>query len=100
MSFEHWLYVIGVIVVIATMILRRNVVIPCIVFTFLIALSYTGNPITATQSLFNASIVAAKELFSIFLIISLMMAMLKSISATGGDELLVKPLKKLMVGPR
>lgn len=99
MSFEHWLYVIGVVVVIATMILRRNVVIPCIVFTFLIALSFSGSLVSATQSLFNASIVAAKELFGIFLIISLMMAMLKSISATGGDELLVKPLKKLMVAP-
>ena len=99
MSFEHWLYVIGVLVVIATMILRRNVVIPCIVFTFLISLSFSGNPISATQSLFTASIVAAKELFAIFLIISLMMAMLKSISVTGGDELMVQPLKKLMVGP-
>lgn len=99
MSLEHWLYVIGVIVVIVTMILRRNVVIPCIIFTFLIGLTYSGNLITAVQALFNASMVAAKELFSIFLIISLMVAMLKALSATGGDELMVKPLKKLMVSP-
>ncbi|GAW92285.1 hypothetical protein TepRe1_0243 [Calderihabitans maritimus] len=87
------------LVVVLTMILRRNVVIPCIVFTFLIGLVYTGNLITAVQAVFNASLVAAKELFGIFLIISLMVAMLKSISATGGDELLVKPMSKLMVSP-
>lgn len=99
MSLEHWLYVLGVVVVIITMILRRNVVIPCIVFTFLIGLSFSGSVIAAVQALFNASIVGAKELFGIFLIISLMVAMLKSISVTGGDELMVKPLKKLMVTP-
>jgi len=36
MTTAHWLYVIGVIVVVLTMVLRRNVVIPCIIFSFLI----------------------------------------------------------------
>lgn len=99
MTLSHWLYVLGVLVIVLTMIMRRNVVIPCILFTFLIGWAYKGSLVKAVQVLFNANLVAAKELFGIFLIISLMVAMLKSLSETGGDELLVKPLNNLMVSP-
>ncbi len=99
MTTAHWLYIIGVIIVVLTMVLRRNVVIPCIVFTFLIGWVYKASLIGGVTALFNASIVAAKELFSIFFIIAVMVAMLKSISITGADQLLVKPLKNLMVSP-
>lgn len=99
MTFAHWLYVFGVIIVVLTMILRRNVVIPCIVFTFLLGWVYLGSFIGGIQALFNASIIAAKDLFSIFYIIAIMVAMLKSISVTGADQMMVTPLKKLMVSP-
>jgi len=95
----HWLYVIGVIVVILTMIMRRNVVIPCVIFTFLIGWVYHASLVKAVQTIFNASIVAATELFSIFLIIGLMVAMLRSLSQTGADERMISPVKGLMVSP-
>lgn len=99
MTTAHWLYVIGVLVVVATMIFRRNVVIPCIIFTFVIGLYFAGSAVSAVQVVFNASLVAAKELFGIFLIIGLMVALLKTLQATGADELFVKPLNKMMTGP-
>lgn len=99
MTTSHWLYVIGVIVIVATMLFRRNVVIPSIVFTFLIGSIYLGSLVGGIQAVFNASLVAAKELFSIFLIISMMVAMLKSVSTTGADRLLVKPLQNSMKTP-
>ncbi|MCR4443076.1 MAG: hypothetical protein QHH10_12410 [Peptococcaceae bacterium] len=99
MSISHWLYVIGVLVVVLTMTLRRNVVIPCVVFTFLIGWVYLGSFIGGIQALFNASIVAAKDLFSIFMIIGLMVAMLRSLSVTGADRLLVRPLQNSMKTP-
>lgn len=99
MTLSHWLYVIGIIVVIATMILRRNVIIPCILFTFLIGLVYKGSFLGGIFALFNASIVAGKDLFSIFMIIGLMVGMLKSISVAGADQLLVKPLQNSMKTP-
>lgn len=99
MTISHWLYVIGVIVVVATMLIRRNVVIPCIIFTFLIGWIYLGSFVGGIQAIFNASLVAAKDLFSVFLIIGLMMAMLKSLSTSGADRLLVKPLQNAMKGP-
>ncbi|HHU68801.1 MAG TPA: hypothetical protein GXZ31_00685 [Thermoanaerobacterales bacterium] len=99
MTFAHWLYVLGVIAVVLTMILRRNVVIPCVIFTFFIGWVYLGSFIGGIQALFNSNIIAAQELFSVFYIIAVMVAMLKSISVTGADKILVKPLTKLMVSP-
>jgi TRAP-type C4-dicarboxylate transport system permease large subunit len=95
----HWLYVIGVVVVIGTMLMRRNVVTPCIIFTFLIGWVYHGSMVKAVQTVFEASMAAAVELFSIFLIIGLMVGMLKAMSRTGADEMMISPLKGLLVSP-
>jgi len=99
MTLAHWIYALGTIAVVITMILRRNVVIPCIVSTFLIAFIYKGSLVGAVTSVFSAQMAALSELGSIFVIIGLMYAMLKSLSVTGADELLVAPMKKLMVSP-
>jgi len=81
------------------MVFRRNVVIPCILFTWFIGWLFHGNAITGVQTVFSASLVAAQDLFSIFLIIGIMVALLKSLSVTGADQLMVVPLKGLMVSP-
>lgn len=99
MTLAHWIYALGTITVVLTMILRRNVLIPCIVSTFLIAFIYKGSLVGAVTSVFSAQMAALGELGSIFVIIGLMFAMLKSLSVTGADELLVAPMKKLMVTP-
>ncbi|WP_366922287.1 hypothetical protein MFMK1_002734 [Metallumcola ferriviriculae] len=99
MTMAHWLYIIGVLVVVLTMLFRRNVVIPCVLFTFLIGSYYLGSMVGGVQVVFNASLVAAKELFSIFLIIGLMVGLLKAISAEGADEMMIKPMKGLMSTP-
>lgn len=99
MTLGHWIYALGTIAVVLTMIFRRNVLIPCIISTFLIALIYKGSLVGAVVSVFSAQMAALRELGSIFVIIGLMYAMLKSLSVTGADELLVAPMKKLMVTP-
>lgn len=99
MGIEHWLYLAGVVVVILTMIMRRNVVIPCVVFTFVIGLIYTSSFIGAMQTVFTASLVAGTGLFNIFLIIGIMLALLRAVEREGADRLLVVPLKKIMRTP-
>ncbi|MDI3481824.1 MAG: hypothetical protein PWQ97_1479 [Tepidanaerobacteraceae bacterium] len=94
MSLAHWIYALGTLEVVLTMILRRNVLIPCIVSTFLIGFLFKGSLVGAVTTVFNANIVALSELGSVFVIIGLMVAILKSPSVTGADELLVAPLKK------
>jgi len=99
MTLGHWLYTLGILVVVITMVLRRNVLIPCILFTLLLGWQYYGSFSKGIQTIFTASIVAGSDLLSIFMIIGLMVALLKSLSATGADELMVVPLKRLMMNP-
>lgn len=99
MTVAHWLYVVGILAVVITMLFRRNVVIPCMIFTLIIGWLFKGSFIGGVLTVFNSSLIAAQDLFSIFLIIALMVMMLKSISITGSDELMVKPLKRFMISP-
>ena len=82
MTLSHWVYVIGILSVIVAMLFRRNVVIPAIIFTFIIGWLFSNNFMSGILTIFNASLVAGQDLFSIFLIIAFMVMMLKSISIT------------------
>ena len=92
----HWMYLIGVVCIIVTMMFRANVLVPSIIATFLVVFAWTGNPLDAVGSIFGASFVAAKELFNIFLVIALMTALLNSLKALKSDILMVRPFRVLM----
>src|SRR6202521_82472 len=92
----HWVYLAGVMAVVLTMILRANVVLPSIVATFVVTLAWTGSPVGAVSSIFNASFVAAKELFNIFLVIALITALLNALKALRSDVLMVQPFRTVM----
>lgn len=95
-SAAHWIYLIGILVIIAVMVMRKNVVVPAVAATFLTAWAFTGNLATGLSSVFNASLTAASELFSIFLIIALMTSLLGALRAMGADKRMVMPFQKLM----
>ncbi|WP_245992787.1 hypothetical protein [Prauserella muralis] len=78
------------------MIARKNIVVPAVVATFLTALVFSGSLITGITSVFNASLVAATNLFNIFLIIALVTAMLHSLQALGADRKMVAPFRRVM----
>jgi len=92
----HWVYLAGVIAVVLTMILRANVVVPSIVATFAVALVWTHSPVSALGSIFNASFVAAKELFNIFLVIALITSLLNALKSLRSDVLMVQPFRTVM----
>jgi hypothetical protein len=92
----HWVYLAGVVAIVVTMILRTNVVVPSIIATFLVALAWTHSPISALGSIFNASFVAAKELFNIFLVIALITSLLNALKTLGSDVRMVKPFRTVM----
>ena len=92
----HWVFLAGVVVILAAMIMRKNIVVPAVVATFLTALVYTGSLATGLSSVFNASLVAATSLFSIFLIIAMVTAMLRSLEGLGADRKMVAPFRKVM----
>jgi hypothetical protein len=92
----HWIYLSGIVLIIAVMIARKNVVIPAVAATFLTAWVFTGNFVTGLESIFSASLTAATELFSIFLIIALVTALLGSLRALGADRRMVEPFRVVM----
>ncbi|WP_407268227.1 hypothetical protein [Radiobacillus sp. PE A8.2] len=79
------------------MVFRKGVVLPTLLGTFLVAWVYQGNVIDGFTTVFNANLVAAKELFNIFLIITFMVALLHSLKDLGADRRMIQPIQKVMV---
>lgn len=96
----HWTYLAGVVVIIGVMIGRRNVVVPAVVATFLTAWFYSGSLIKGLSAIFSASLTAAAELFSIFLIIAIITALLGGLRAMGAERRMVRPFRALMYNGR
>ena len=92
----HWIYLLGVVVILATMLTRKNIIVPAVTFTFLTALVFSKSIVTGLTAVFNGSLVAAQELFSIFLIIALVTGMLGSLRALGSDKKMVAPFRSVM----
>ncbi|CAG9622984.1 hypothetical protein [Sutcliffiella rhizosphaerae] len=92
----HWMYLVGTLVIIFTMLFRQNVVVPALLVTFLVGWIFNGSFIFGLQTIFNASLVAAGELFNIFLIIAIMTALLHSLKSLGTDEQMITPFQRVM----
>ncbi|CAN5397820.1 membrane protein [soil metagenome] len=92
----HWVYLAGIVVILITMALRKNIVVPAVTATLLTAWVFSGSIITGLSSIFNASLVAAQELFNIFLIIAFVTAMLGALREMGADKLMVAPFRRVM----
>lgn len=92
----HWLYLAGIVVILITMAFRKNIVVPAVTATMLTAWTFSGSVVTGLSSIFNASLVAAQELFNIFLIIALVTAMLGALREMGADRLMVTPFRRVM----
>lgn len=97
LTVSHWLYAFFTLVIIGTMIFKKGVVLPTLLGTFVIAWVFKGNLVDGFTAIFNANLVAAKELFSIFLIITFMMALLHSLRDLGADRRMIQPIQKMMI---
>nr|WP_312855460.1 hypothetical protein [Litoribacterium kuwaitense] len=97
LTLSHWMYLLGTFVIIMTMFCRQNVVVPAVLMTFFVGWSYMGSFVDGLQTIFNASLIAAGELFNIFLIIAIMTALLQALKAMGSDERMIVPFQKVMI---
>ena len=89
----HLVYLIGVIV------MRRDTPIICILFLFLLGFIATKTVSGGIQTVFNASLYAAKEFMEIIATIALITALSKCLSDLGSDYLMMKPLSRVMHSP-
>lgn len=78
------------------MVFKKGVVLPTLLGTFLVATVYNQSIVSGFTSVFNANLTAAQELFSIFLIITFMVALLHSLKDMGSDRQMIAPIQKFM----
>ena len=95
----HWVYLLGIIVVLITMSLRYETPLVCTVAAFVLAWVTTGNLVQAVQAVFNAIQVAFSELLGIVLIISIIVAMAKMLEETGIADRIFHPFRAMLKGP-
>lgn len=93
----HYIYIVMVLVIIITMGFKKDTVLPCIIGLFMIGFASSGSIVSAVQVIFNSLIASGKEFWSIITIISLVVAMSRALRDVGADELMMSPIKKLMV---
>ena len=93
----HFIYIIMLLVVIMTMVFKKDVVLPCIFGLFLIGLTYSGSIVKAIQIIYNSLIAASTQLLDVIVIISLVVAMSNALKDVGADDLMLTPIKKIMI---
>ncbi|HHW02711.1 MAG TPA: hypothetical protein GXX35_07855 [Thermoanaerobacterales bacterium] len=93
----HWVYFGMVIVIITTMAMRRDTVLPCTIGILLVGFVSTGNVWKSVQVLFNALIAAGTEFLGLITVIGLVVAMSKAMGDVGSDYLIMRPAARIMV---
>lgn len=100
LTLGHYIFALIILIVIVLMAMKKDVVIVCVIGAFFVALSfYNGNILKSIQAVFNSILVAGEDLLIIILIISLMIAMLKSLNKMGADYKIFSPLRVLIKTP-
>lgn len=95
----HVVYLIGIIVVLAVMAMKKDTIILCIGFIFLIGFIQLGSFVGGVQSIYNALLFAGKKFMDIILTISLITALAKCLRDLGSDRLIMRPGERAMKTP-
>lgn len=92
----HFIYLIGVITILTTMILRKDTPLVCIVFLFTLGLAASGTMTGGIQAVFSAILYAAKEFMEIIATIALITALSKCLSELGSDRIMMRSMSAVM----
>ena len=95
----HYAYLIGVIVILAVMVLKKDTPAVCIAFLFILGLiglkSLTGGIITV----FSAVLYAGREFMEVLATIALVTSLSKCLKDLGSDYLMMVPMARIMKTP-
>lgn len=95
----HIVYLISIIVILILMLMRKDIILPCILGIFAVAIFQSKNIIKSIEILYTAIFVSGKELWQVILIISLIIAMAQALDDIGADIILTKPFLKFLNKP-
>lgn len=95
----HWIYVVFIALIIGFMVMRRDTTLVCIIGIFFLAITATGSLSGSVSSIFNSFAFAMTELLSTILVISIIVAMSKTLTTTGINDVMISPFTKLIRNP-
>lgn len=95
----HYIYIIFMVIILITMILKKESVVPCVLGIFFLGLFFTKSFVGAVNGVFNSFVVALNELGGIILIIGIMVALSKSLEENHAIDFMVKPFVKVIKNP-
>ena len=97
LSLIHYVYIIIILIIVVIIALKKDVILPCILGIGIIGYIFTGNVLKAVQIIYMAIVISGKEFIEVVVIIALVNAMSSALTDIGTDELIIKPMKKLMI---
>ncbi|MFV0497429.1 MAG: hypothetical protein ACK5L0_04545 [Candidatus Fimivivens sp.] len=100
LSALHYVYIFMTAVIIAALMFKKEIVLPCIIGVLLIGLVHSGNIITTIQIIYNALVASSAEFMGIIVVIALVVSMSRSLSAIGADALMIRPFQKVINSPK
>ena len=92
----HYTYLCLVVLIIVLMCFKKDVVLPCIIAIAIIGFIFSGNLLKTLQIVFMSILVSGKQFIEIIIIIALVYAMSRSLREMGVDELIIRPISKLI----
>jgi hypothetical protein len=92
----HYIYIFFIVIILMAMIMKKDTIVPCILGVFLLALFYTNNIASSIGAVFNGLIISLVELGPIILIISIMVALSKSLESNYAIEYMIRPFSKVI----
>ena len=95
----HYIYILFMLAILIIMIMKKDVIVPCILGIFCLGLFYTQSIPQATNAVFNALIVSLSELGPVILIISVMVALSKALEDNNAINYMIKPFSKVIKTP-
>ncbi len=95
----HYIYISFIFIILVTMILKKDTVVPCILGIFSLGIFYNKTVFGAIGAVFNSFIISLNELGPIILIIAIMVALSKALEENNAIEYMVKPFSKVIKNP-
>ena len=95
----HIIYVLFIVLIIGFMVMRRDTTFICIVGIFTLAITATGSLSGSVISIFTGFIYAITELLPTILIISIIVAMSKTLTTTGINDVMISPFARFIRTP-
>lgn len=99
LAWLHWAFLFFILLILATMIMRRDSTLVCVIGILFLGYLAKGSVNQAVVGVFNSFIYAINELSGTILVISLIVSMSKVMLDTGVNEVMVAPLVRVIHSP-